>query len=66
MTQDPSKAPPRLSIAWYAETYGISKSLIWLEISRGHIRTRKIGRRTIILPDDWQAFLDRDTQQEGK
>ena len=64
--QAEQKQPPKLSVAWYEREFGISKSLIYAEISKGLIKVRHIGRRTIILPEDWQSYLDRDITAEGK
>ena len=36
---------------------GISRSWVYVEISEGRLSARKIGRRTIILPDDAEAWL---------
>jgi hypothetical protein len=35
----------------------IGRSSIYNAIAAGKLRARKIGRRTIILDDDWRAFL---------
>lgn len=36
---------------------GISRSLLYVEIAAGRLRARKLGRRTVILREDLQAFL---------
>lgn len=36
---------------------GISRSLLYLEIAAGRLPARKLGRRTVILREDLQAFL---------
>lgn len=36
---------------------GVGRSTIYAEISRGHLKTRKVGRRTIVMVDDLKAWL---------
>jgi hypothetical protein len=45
------------SIAELAERGPVGKSTLYAEIATGRLIARKIGRRTIILADDWRAFL---------
>jgi hypothetical protein len=45
------------SIGELANKGPIRRSNIYNQIASGRLRARKIGRRTIILDEDWQAFL---------
>ena len=45
------------SIAELAKDGPVGKSTLYTEIAAGRLVARKIGRRTIILADDWAAFL---------
>ena len=45
------------SIAELANKGPIRRSSIYNQIAAGRLRARKIGRRTIILDEDWRAFL---------
>lgn len=36
---------------------GISRSLLYVEIAAGRLTARKLGRRTVILREDLEAFL---------
>lgn len=36
---------------------GVGRSTIYAEISRGNLKTRKVGRRTIVMVDDLKAWL---------
>jgi len=35
----------------------VSKSFLYAEIGRGHLVARKSGRRTLVLPDELEAWL---------
>ena len=51
-----------LSVRDLADAEGVSVPTIWREIAAGRLIARKIGRRTIILPDDraqWRRALPR-------
>ncbi|ACU50159.1 phage excisionase [Brucella microti CCM 4915] len=41
----------------FCEIYGISRSLTYTELRAGRLTARKIGRRTIILKTDADAWL---------
>ena len=41
-----------MSIAEFCERYGPSRTTTYELIKRGHLRARKIGKRTIITEDD--------------
>jgi hypothetical protein len=45
------------SIGELADKGPIRRSSIYNQIAAGRLRARKIGRRTIILDEDWRAFL---------
>jgi hypothetical protein len=45
------------SIRELAKNGPIGRSSIYNQIAAGRLRARKIGRRTVILDEDWQAFL---------
>jgi hypothetical protein len=45
------------SIAELANKGPIRRSSIYNEIAAGRLRARKIGRRTIVLDEDWRAFF---------
>ena len=44
------------TIAEFCASYGIGRSLAYEEISSGRLRTRKVGRRTLVLFADAQAW----------
>ena len=52
--------PPRraLSIADIVSEGPFSRSFIYEAIKRGLLKARKGGRRTVILDDDYQRFLE--------
>ena len=45
------------SIGELADKGPIRRSSIYNQIAAGRLRARKIGRRTIILDEDWRAFF---------
>jgi hypothetical protein len=45
------------SIRELADNGPIGRSSIYNQIAAGRLRARKIGRRTVILDEDWRAFL---------
>jgi hypothetical protein len=45
------------SIAELANRGPIRRSSIYNQIAAGRLRAGKIGRRTIVLDEDWRAFL---------
>jgi hypothetical protein len=45
------------SIAELAEDGPVGKSTLNSEIAAGRLVARKIGRRTIIIADDWRSYL---------
>jgi hypothetical protein len=46
------------SIRELANKGPIGRSSIYNQIAAGRLRARKIGRRTVILDEDWRAFLE--------
>jgi hypothetical protein len=45
------------SIGELADKGPIRRSSIYNQIAAGRLRARKIGRRTVVLDEDWRAFL---------
>jgi excisionase family DNA binding protein len=45
------------SIQQLGEITGVGRTTIYAAIRNGHLKARKIGRRTVILHDDLHAFL---------
>jgi hypothetical protein len=46
------------SVASFAERNEISETTTYKEINAGRLVARKIGRRTVILPDDERAWRE--------
>ena len=51
-----SSAKAAFTIAEFGAAHGIGKSLIYEEIGAGRLRCRKVGRRTLILAGDAEAW----------
>ena len=49
--------PLAVSIPEAARLSGCGRSTLYAEISRGNLKIRKVGRRTIIAMDDLRAWL---------
>ena len=49
--------PLAVPIPEAARLSGCGRSTIYSEISKGHLKIRKIGRRTIISMDDLKSWL---------
>jgi hypothetical protein len=47
-----------LSIRDICQSYGLSKGFVSLEIQRGKLRARRLGRRVIVLEEDLRLYLD--------
>jgi hypothetical protein len=45
------------SIGELADRGPVRRSTLYNEIAAGRLRARKIGRRTVVLDEDWRAFL---------
>ena len=58
-TVAPTASAPRLSyrIAEFSEATGICRTRLYEEISAGRLRTVKLGRCTLVMAEDAQAFL---------
>jgi hypothetical protein len=46
------------SVDQLARSEPLSRSKIYEEIARGNLKARKAGRRTLILTEDYRAYLD--------
>lgn len=46
------------TIAEFCEAFGVGKSLMFEEIAAGKLRTKKAGRRTLILAKDAIAWVE--------
>ena len=42
----------------FCRSFGVSRSFAYREISAGRLKTRKAGRRTLILREDASAWLN--------
>lgn len=47
-------------LAELSSATGLSLGLIRQEIKRGALRARRIGRRVIVLQEDWAHYLERE------
>ncbi|MEQ8263329.1 helix-turn-helix domain-containing protein [Pseudohaliea sp.] len=52
------KQPHPFSRKAFCERWGISHQTFYDEVKRGRLTIRKIGSRTIVTPEDEQAWLD--------
>ena len=50
-------APLAYSIPGSAKAANVSRSEMYIILKRGELRAKKIGRRTVILHEDLQAYL---------
>ena len=50
--------PLAYTIRQATNVVGIGRTLLYAEIREGRLRTRKIGRRTLLLRDDLRSWLD--------
>jgi excisionase family DNA binding protein len=46
-----------MSVEEAAKAAGVGRTILFEEIRKGHITARKVGRRTIIMTDDLDAWL---------
>jgi hypothetical protein len=46
------------TVAEFCAAHGVGKSLVFEEIAAGKLRTKKAGRRTLILAKDAAAWVD--------
>jgi hypothetical protein len=49
--------PLAVPIPEAARISGVGRSLLYSEITKGNLRIRKIGRRTVIMMDDLREWL---------
>jgi hypothetical protein len=52
-----SPVPLAHTIPGVVATTSLSRSLVYEEIRKGHLKVRKCGRRTVVLNDDLRAWL---------
>ena len=45
-----------MSIAEFCRAYGIGKTSAYAEIASGRLRVRKVGRRTLVLKEEAEAW----------
>jgi hypothetical protein len=57
MSTTPKEAPPT-SIAAFARRNGISERTVYAELKKRRLVARKVGDRTLILPEDERAWLE--------
>lgn len=57
MPKDPDPNAIAYSVKQTARLLGVGRSSLYEQISSGALRAAKIGKRTIILKEDLQAFL---------
>lgn len=50
--------PLAVAIPEAARLSGCGRSTLYAEISKGNLKIRKVGRRTIITMDDLRSWLD--------
>jgi excisionase family DNA binding protein len=48
-----------MSVADFCGRYGIGRTTVYEEIKQKRLRARKVGKRTIIIEDDAEAWLRR-------
>ena len=53
-----------LTIAETVKATGLSRTRLYEEIKAGRLRVAKIGRRTLVPPDEIRAWLARATQPQ--
>jgi excisionase family DNA binding protein len=60
MTTTPASADEQLllSVPQAAARLGIGRSLLYNAITRGHLRSVRIGGRRLIRPDDLTAYVE--------
>jgi len=47
------------SIGEFSQAYGVGRTKIYEEIKSGRLRARKVGKRTVIIDDDAEAWFSR-------
>ena len=58
--------PLAYSIAKACALSSVGRTTLYAAISRGDLRTRKVGRRTLITAQDLQSWLDNCSIDPGK
>jgi hypothetical protein len=53
------------SLGELAAATGLSVGLLRKEIRRGALRVRRVGRRLVVLHEDWQAYTADETTEGG-
>ncbi len=53
-----TKVPRRWSLPWWALESGISRTVLYESIAAGRLVAKKVGRRTLVTPDEFARFLD--------
>jgi excisionase family DNA binding protein len=48
---------PLLDLTQVSAALGVSRATIYRSIALGHLPARKIGRRTVVLAKDLEAFV---------
>jgi excisionase family DNA binding protein len=48
---------PVLTVAEFAEAYGLGRTSVYAEIKKGVLRARKAGARTLISSEDAEAWF---------
>jgi excisionase family DNA binding protein len=57
MTDTPLQDRAAYSIAEFCGTHGIGRSTVYELINNGRLTARKLGKRTLIMRSDAEAFL---------
>ena len=55
--------PLAVPIPEAARLGGVSRSTIYAEVSKGNLKIRKVGRRSIIAMDDLRSWLTSKTEE---
>jgi excisionase family DNA binding protein len=58
-TPPPADGRAVFSVQEVARRFGVSEGLVRLEIVRGRLKCRRIGRRVILLENDLQEWIRR-------
>jgi excisionase family DNA binding protein len=57
LNENTSHSKVAYTVSEFCDLYGISRSLTYSELRAGRLTARKIGRRTLILKADADAWL---------
>ena len=58
MTNETNHPPLAISVDEAARRAGVGRGFLYQEISKGRLRARKAGRRTLITVEDHSAWLE--------